>query len=601
MQLFQFQQLLQDELDAIIDDPTYANVVRLHYHPNGKPKSQIDKRNYALLVWFLKFYGQKAHFHTYITEGRGDFSCDIIFSNHSGKAKTTFYVVQSKNVQPKEGKNPKIDKMELNAAVAEFRQILSSARPQSDNDKFNEKYAELLRHLENNGEVKFIFFSPAAANDEIDQTAIVSAFESDYPSIRLEIIDGEKLRTAFIEQRYKHIKSANPLEYRPFAESSRITLPIERQDMQQRDIFEFQGQARAAILLLRPSTLHRLFDTYGFSLFFSNVRNPLPESNYNEKIVDTLLHAPNDFWYFNNGITAITSILPTIGVKAEKIQIDGLQVINGAQTVYSVYAAYEKARPTQRKAMDVYARISFRLIGSVNTDFNMKITRYTNMQNPMLDSDFWANDKHQRRLQEQSFTTNFWYQTRRGEFRLSEADEDKLHIAILSNQDAAASYVAFHLQQPYVIVRKELFFISRRDNHQGLYEFIFEDAQYEDILASYIISQYVQSIYKKSPIIDVRFYTILALSRIFLENHLKNLNQKAPQVDNLQIGKYIVKNVDLREGELFFPSDILDALHKGLFSIEHKTSLLENIGQKPYEQIADELRRYINENGANIS
>jgi AIPR protein len=108
-------------------------------------------------------------------------------------------------------------------------------------------------------------------------------------------------------------------------------------------------------------------------LFFKNVRNPIHRSNYNPKIVNTLLEKPNAFWYFNNGLTAITKILPDIGNHAKEIQVAGLQMINGAQTVYSVYQAYEQAKPIQRKAMDTHARLMLRLIGSSDNEFNLQI------------------------------------------------------------------------------------------------------------------------------------------------------------------------------------------------------------------------------------
>lgn len=82
----------------------------------------------------------------------------------------------------------------------------------------------------------------------------------------------------------------------------------------------------------------------------------------------------NAFWYFNNGITAITKIIPEVGVHAKKIKLEGLQIINGAQTVYSIYQAY------QRAAMDSDARLTFRWIRSSDEAFKMQMMDRLNQE-----------------------------------------------------------------------------------------------------------------------------------------------------------------------------------------------------------------------------
>ena len=130
---------------------------------------------------------------------------------------------------------------------------------------------------------------------------------------------------------------------------------------------------------------------------------PLPQSNYNQAIVDTLNKKPEMFWYFNNGITAISKMIKPVGFDSQIAELRGLQIINGAQTVYSVYSAYKNANEGQREIMDLETKINLRLIRSNNDDMNLEITRYTNSQKPMEARDFWANDEVQIRLQEESF------------------------------------------------------------------------------------------------------------------------------------------------------------------------------------------------------
>ncbi|MGB1204650.1 MAG: AIPR family protein [Chitinophagales bacterium] len=560
MILTKFYDLISEELLAILKKNPSDK--KLHQH-----KSIDQNKGYALLVWFLKFYGQQSIYKTFITEGDNDNSCDIIFSNKSTKDENIFYVVQSKHINLAKNKDnqylkkgklvteknfPQINKQEFGYALNDFNIILNSEKEGGKNKNFDKQYAKLKEHLSNNGKVKFIFFTLAQTNEEINDA--VENFNTTYaPNVSLEIIDIKRIRKDYIEFQFKEVTTSNPLEYAYNSEDSTIELPIERLKNTKRDIFEFEGRTEAFTFLLKPKTIHALFKQYRFSLFFKNVRNPLHRSNYNQKIVDTLLKEPDSFWYFNNGITAITAILPDIGIHAENIKIEGLQIINGAQTVYSIYSAYENASLIEQKAMDKYAKISLRLIGSSNERFNLQITRYTNSQNPMLDRDFWANDAVQQKLQNESFQTDMWYEKRRGEFQISKEKQKELGISIIPNFKFISSYVAFHLQNPfYAIYRLDDFFVSRKEHENGLYEEIFNihKAKFEDMYAaSFVYASLlkmvnkVMKLEKKTNLTKEEQFGMLpalALSRIVMEKYFAKIR---PQKDGkkMNLSRYLIE------------------------------------------------------------
>lgn len=532
MILTKFYNLINEELTSILLNNASDEKTKEH-------KKLALNKGYGLLVWFLKFYGQKDIYKSYITDGNFDNSCDIIFSNKNVQGEDIFYVIQSKYVNfddtKREAAFPKIDKDEFGSTINDFTIVLSGERKLGENKNFNKQYEDLKKHLVKNGKVKFIFFTLARINDDDKtETAInsIKTFNKNYaPNISLEIIDIERIRRDYIEFKYKEIHTSNPLEYSYNSEDSTIELPIERFHDSKRDIFEFEGRTKAFTLLLKPQTVHELFKKYRFSLFFKNVRNPIHRSNYNQKIIDTLLKKPDSFWYFNNGITAITKILPNVGVHAKKIDLEGLQIINGAQTVYSIYSAYENATLMQRKAMDAYAKIALRLIGSSDEEFNLQITRYTNLQNPMHDRDFWANDDIQQKLQNDSFSTDYWYEKRRDEFQLKPEEQLKLGIRIIPNSNFAFAYVSFHLQKPvYAVLRTDDFFVSRKDDKDGLYEEIFDidKVKFEDMYASlFILNTFIDFTIKpdedgdrmiSEPLMDF-MAPIIALSKILMQKY----------------------------------------------------------------------------------
>lgn len=59
-------------------------------------KAINNQKSYALLIWFLEFYGKKTDYSNYITDGDDDSSCDIVFDNLDNQGQKVFYIVQSK-------------------------------------------------------------------------------------------------------------------------------------------------------------------------------------------------------------------------------------------------------------------------------------------------------------------------------------------------------------------------------------------------------------------------------------------------------------------------------------------------------------------------
>lgn len=467
MKLQDFYTLIDSELSDILkNNPQYK---RLHQNKQG------DKA-YAFLIWFLQFYGQKAIYNQYITEGDDDSSCDIIFSNTDLEGRKIFYVVQAKwNNQS--NANSKFSSEPFKATLNDFQYILSGQKELTRNLNFNKKYEELKEHLEANGEVKFIYLTLAHNNPSVNET--IEAFEkrNNFP---VEIIDIDRLRRDYIEIKYKLIKPTNPLEYDYNPEIEPIILPIEQLEINS-NYLEVKNPFESYIFLVRPKTIHDLFEKYGFKLFFSNIRNPLITSDYNKEIEGSLKNNPSYFWYFNNGITAITQSPPRkINDISKTIEITGLQVINGAQTVYSIYKAYQSAKNGEKNVINDNALITFRLIRGGNKDFELDVTRYTNQQNEIEPRYFWANDPTQIRLQNESFKTDFWYEIRRGEFR-----NKPKNIKEINNVEFAKSYLSIYLQMPYLADEK-LFFVSVKEDNKGLYEFIFNDkTRFEDMLVVY--------------------------------------------------------------------------------------------------------------------
>jgi hypothetical protein len=170
--------------------------------------------------------------------------------------------------------------------------------------------------------------------------------------------------------------------------------------------------------------------------------------------------------------------------------VRGFQIINGAQTVFNVYEAYKKAEDKQ-KFIDENSYISLRVLTSGGSDFDLKVTRYTNSQNPVQERDFHANDDVQIRIQSDFLKhTKYWYERRRGEFRKKVPG-----ITIIKNEDLAQTYLAYFFNDPFSAKQsKKHLFLSKTLNPRGFYELIFNEfTKFEDLLISYYLHRFIDS------------------------------------------------------------------------------------------------------------
>jgi hypothetical protein len=133
-------------------------------------------------------------------------------------------------------------------------------------------------------------------------------------------------------------------------------------------------------------------------LFDDNVRVEM-ESEVNKEIVRCILEEPQNFWYFNNGITALCETWDRSGVDADEVSFRfyGLRIVNGAQTVSSI----GKAMTDPDKVEKAQVPIRFIKLETVGSEFGARITYATNRSNPMLPRDLLAMDHVQQRLRDE--------------------------------------------------------------------------------------------------------------------------------------------------------------------------------------------------------
>ena len=171
------------------------------------------------------------------------------------------------------------------------------------------------------------------------------------------------------------------------------------------------------------------------SLFAWNVRQSLGRTKVNKEIAKSIENPQQhkNFLLYHNGLTILCS---SVHRNAEKISISGYSVVNGCQSLTSLYES--------RHLLTSDLRILSRLIElAPNEPLADLITHHSNNQNPINARDLQSNSQIQRRLQnefERDFGDRVFYRIKRGEAS---------NLRIIDNQDAARVILAFDLQEPW--------------------------------------------------------------------------------------------------------------------------------------------------------
>lgn len=164
--------------------------------------------------------------------------------------------------------------------------------------------------------------------------------------------------------------------------------------------------------LVHVQDLVKLHIKHGKALYEQNIRYFLgsSKSDVNRSIQKTLKEEPANFFYLNNGVTALCDeIAPKNGTKtSKKFNLRNLSIINGAQTVASAAELMQLSSPPDISN----AKVLLTLIQS-RTDgvFSTKVTRARNHQNPVSTANFASLDPQQERLRQElaCFGINYHY------------------------------------------------------------------------------------------------------------------------------------------------------------------------------------------------
>ena len=180
-----------------------------------------------------------------------------------------------------------------------------------------------------------------------------------------------------------------------------------------------------------------IYNTYGSRLLEGNVRSFLQKRNkVNAGIRQTILKEPDNFFVYNNGITATASDVEFADDNGFKVisKITDLQIVNGGQTTASLASCLltDKKEGSVDKISKIFVPMKLTIVSYDKAmDLIPNIAKYANSQNKVTEADLQSNSGFHVKMEEisrrlttpvlegRSYGTYWFYERARGQYKQS--------------------------------------------------------------------------------------------------------------------------------------------------------------------------------------
>tara|TARA_R110002051_G_scaffold99127_1_gene169502 strand:+ start:2357 stop:4108 length:1752 start_codon:yes stop_codon:yes gene_type:complete len=212
-------------------------------------------------------------------------------------------------------------------------------------------------------------------------------------------------------------------------------------ELQVKDAINIEQDEWSSVVTYVPgSWLKGLYEKFGTDLFSANLRGYLgsreSEANINNNIKNTAADESQNFFVYNNGITAIVLDydIEKRTRAGRKLKITGLSIVNGAQTTGSI-GSLKGDIPSD-------LLVAVRFVKAKQNPIIANVVRFNNSQNKLQAADFRSTDPIQDRLRTEFLAIpNTEYE---GGRRGGASDAIKRSKFALPSYTVAQALAAFH-------------------------------------------------------------------------------------------------------------------------------------------------------------
>ena len=224
------------------------------------------------------------------------------------------------------------------------------------------------------------------------------------------------------------------------------------------------------------TTLAELYEELGERLFSKNLRTGLGGTEINDDIAQTALNKPENFWYFNNGVTFISdgvsrTLRGGAGADNVALTVSNGSIVNGAQTT-STLGELLGAEGGRDALSRLKCLVRVLEIPSEEVEFSTSVTRFNNSQNGIGVKDFVSLDPFQQELRrglDREFAIS--YVIRSGE------DYGDSNIPTISLQEATVALVSCGTSVDNAVRAKDKISALWRDTSSDPYLSIFDQSR----------------------------------------------------------------------------------------------------------------------------
>ena len=412
-------------LDALCKEAPIAEEI---YHPApGNHQGRIQARSRALLHLFLKARFGLLSFsqrETYVTDGSNDGGIDAFYLDENAK---TIYILQSKFRATAENlATTNMTPMDL--LKMDVSRILKGQKRAEDGSAYNEKITKKLQRAvkglrdAGNYTTQVILLGNTKNLTTAKLDKLLEGYTADqYPHERIfqellfPVINGTYFTEPNLSIEIKLVNSIGQvcLDYNVKADASKANIKL---------------------VFVPNKEIGRIMSVYKNSILKFNPRSflELKNNTVNRDIENSITQVKsNEFSIFNNGVTIIsdhTSISSDTAKKgAAQLVIRNPQLVNGGQTAYTLSRIYDDCDRAKNFSVFTGKEVLLRVItfsGPARDSIDgprLKligdISRASNSQTKIEESDRRSNDEIQLKLQQLFFEKHgLYYERKLGEF-----------------------------------------------------------------------------------------------------------------------------------------------------------------------------------------
>lgn len=376
----------------------------------------------------------------FVTDGPYDGGVDAYYIDHESKK---IYLIQSKFVTNAE----RFEEKEINAndlSKMDISRILDGKKEDEHGNRYRGKILQLqkeISELENFN--KYSVEVVLLANLKRLTNTTVKRLIEGYAHTVFDFSDTYRRLVLTV--------SAGTY-YEPEEIVIKIDLKEKRQPRVDQEIVTSLGKCRVIVLFVPTTEIAVVLHKYRNAILGFNPRNylSLNKNEINRKIANSIEKiSANDFAIFNNGITLLSKRAEfegSYGIEdTARLVLSNPQIINGAQTAYTLSRIYESQGVAPFKGKEVMLRVIEIEHSDVRAaSFIESLSDATNQQNKINEADRRSNDPIQIKIQKDIYEEfGYFYSRKRGEFEngVHEGFVDKK--LIIDREQLVKSYIAY--------------------------------------------------------------------------------------------------------------------------------------------------------------